>query len=172
MKVWFYQSAYIWELIEVAHLLIWVVLPVFPIVKVDTEPTQLWKQSQHFFFLKLLSLLKSEYFSDVLTCGRPSPSLSLASATPSLAALFVDSTTLSGLCVCVWIPGSRFKQSTETNAVTPALCAVNKCFIAFLKAISTTYIFINGIEKVYFILVLHIVSSSKTAAGNKDTYSL
>lgn len=171
MKVWFYPSAYIWELIEVAHLLIWVVLPVFPIVKVDTEPTQLWKQSQHFFF-KLRLLLKSEYFSDVLTCGRPSPSLSLASATPSLAALFVDSTTLSGLCVCVWIPGSRFKQSTETNAVTPALCAVNKCSIAFLKAISTTYIFINGIEKVYFILMLHIVSSSKTAAGNKDTYSL
>lgn len=129
-------------------------------------------KSTFFFFFKLLSLLKSEYFSDVLTCGRPSPSLSLASATPSLAALFVDSTTLSGLCVCVWIPGSRFKQRTETNAVTPALCAVNKCFIAFLKAISTTYIFINGIEKVYFILVLHIVSSSKTAAGNKDTYSL
>lgn len=45
------HSAYIWELIEVAHLLFWVILPVFPVVEVDTEPTQLWKHKINVSYL-------------------------------------------------------------------------------------------------------------------------
>lgn len=37
---------YIWELTGVPHLLIWVILVVFPVVKVNAQPAQLWKKKK------------------------------------------------------------------------------------------------------------------------------
>lgn len=81
---------------------------------------------------------------------------------PSLAALSVNSTKLTDLCVYVWIPVScRQRQNQKCGKFKP------EPYTTIVQSIKLTYIFINGFKKVYFILMFGIVCSSKTTVKNR-----